>query len=105
MIAVRKELLQQLDRLFSHRHGIGFDILVYGLFTPPCSLIDDQGKARVVKPQLQRDARLGHARHASEIGAVPLESIYFGRGFQAWPLRYGAYATVMAMDASGRRRR
>ena len=54
---------------------------------------------------IRAPARLRHAGHADDIGAVALEPVDLGRGFEPRPLRRGVHAAVGHPLARGGRAR
>ena len=67
-------------------------------------VVGDYRERRVFQADLARQRGFRHAGHADDIGAVALEPVDLGRGFEPRPLRRGVHAAVGHPLARGGRR-
>src|SRR5215470_11752844 len=67
-------------------------------------VVDDHGDRGVRDPELARQSRLWHSRHADDVRAVPLQPVDLRRRFEAWSLGRGVDRAVSRGLAASLRR-
>jgi len=77
------------------QHGLdGLELDAVGAVAASGGPVGDDADGSVGQFQFARQRRFGHAGHADDVGAVALEAVDFGGGFEARALRRGINRTI-----------